>query len=259
MRSTLGAACELGPPTLADDLDSHFALFRADTSELRAVCHRLRFEVYCVDNPFESAAESRDGLEHDRLDRASTHALVVHRGLNIAVGTVRLILPARLDAPAELPFQKTCGYRDPISLGQVPLYASAEISRFGMPRRVRQALRADAGLSPDAERKLRAYDDQVSRLPILMLIRGFLMLAADNGVSHLGAMMEPALLRRVARLGIFFDPVGAPVEYHGLRQPSFVAIADMLDRVARLRPDVWQAITDRGRLAYPPMPQLAAE
>ena len=259
MRSTLEAAYELGAPALADDLDRHFALYRADTPELRAMCHRLRFEVYCVDNPFESAAESRDTLEYDQLDRASEHALVVHRALNIAVGTVRLILPARLDAPAELPFQKICGYRDPISRGLVPVHATAEISRFGMPRRVRQLLRTEAGLSRDAERDPRTDDDPVGGLPILMLIRGFLMLAAENEVSHLGALMEPAMLRRVARLGIFFDPVGPPVVYHGLRQPSFVAIADMLDRVDSLRPDVWQAITACGRLAYPTVPQIAAE
>jgi N-acyl amino acid synthase of PEP-CTERM/exosortase system len=259
MKRTLEAASELRPPALADDLDQHFALYRADTPELQEICHRLRFEVYCVDNPFESAAESRDGLELDALDRAAAHALVVHRGLNIAVGTVRLILPARLDASAELPFQKICGYRDPISLGQVPLHAAAEISRFGMPRRVRQLLRSVAGLSLDAERHMRADEELGGGLPILMLIRGFLMLAADHGVSHLGALMEPALLRRVARLGIFFDPVGPPVEYHGLRQPSFVAIADMLGRVDSLRPDVWQAITAHGRLAYPAAPRLAAE
>lgn len=259
MKRTLETAYELGPPTLADDLDRHFALYRADTPELRAICYRLRFEVYCVDNPFESAAESRDGLEHDGLDLASEHALVVHRGLNVAVGTVRLILPARLDSPVELPFQKICGYRDPISQGQVPVLAAAEISRFGMPRRVRQLLRSDAGLSRDTERHMRSDDDLVSGPPILMLIRGFLMLAAENGVSHLGALMEPALLRRVARLGIFFDPVGPPVDYHGLRQPSFVAIADMLGRVGRLRPDVWQAITARGRLVHSTVPRIAAE
>lgn len=259
MTRTLQAASELGPPALTDDLDRHFALYRADTPELRAICHRLRFEVYCLDNPFEPAAESRDGLEHDALDQAAAHALVVHRGLNIAVGTVRLILPARLDSPTELPFQRICGYRDPISLGQVPLHATGEISRFGMPRRVRQLLRSLTGLSLDTERHMRTADELGGGLPMLMLIRGFLMLAAENGVSHLGALMEPALLRLVARLGIFFDPVGPPVDYRGLRQPSFVAIADMLGRVDSLRPDVWQAITARGQLAYPAAPRLAAE
>ena len=248
-----------GRSPVAEALDRQFALYRADTPELREMCFRLRYEIYCVDNPFEPSAYQLDGLERDWLDAYADHALVVHRPTGLAVGTVRLILPARLSPPAELPFQKICGYRDPISQGLVPLHTAAEVSRFGVPRRARRLSREVSGAAAGTDGEPRTHEDLAIGLPILMLIRGFLMLASGHGIGHLSAMMEPSLLRHVARFGIFFDPVGPPVDHHGIRQPSFVAISEMLGRVDALRPDVWEAITAHGSLACAELPMIAAE
>jgi hypothetical protein len=45
-----------------------------------------------------------------------------------------------------------------------------------------------------------------------------------------------------------FNPLGPLVEYHGRRQPCWVDLGIMLDRVHAERPDVWNVITDGGRL-----------
>src|SRR3546814_18883719 len=59
--------------------------------------------------------------------------------------------------------------------------------------------------------------------------------------------MEPTLLRLLSRLGIYFDPIGPLVDYHGRRQPCYIKVSTLLARVARERPDVWEVLTDRGR------------
>jgi N-acyl amino acid synthase of PEP-CTERM/exosortase system len=60
--------------------------------------------------------------------------------------------------------------------------------------------------------------------------------------------MEPTLLRLLQTSAIYFHQVGGMVEHHGLRQPSFVHLGEMLDRVRRERPETWEFITDHGSL-----------
>ena len=61
----------------------------------------------------------------------------------------------------------------------------------------------------------------------LGLMKAIAEMSIHNGITHLTAMMEPALLRLTARLGIKFTPLGKLVEYHGQRQPCFAEIKDL--------------------------------
>src|SRR3546814_7250579 len=60
---------------------------------LRDEVFRLRYQVYCVENPFEDPAEHPDGLEHDVYDERATHCLLFHKRTESWAGTARLILP----------------------------------------------------------------------------------------------------------------------------------------------------------------------
>ena len=82
----------------------------------------------------------------------------------------------------------------------------------------------------------------------LGLIRSCVEMSVREGMTHWAAVMEPALLRLLTRLGIHFNPLGPLVEYHGQRQPCWVDLGIMLDRVHAERLDVWNVITDGGRL-----------
>jgi N-acyl amino acid synthase of PEP-CTERM/exosortase system len=73
----------------------------------------------------------------------------------------------------------------------------------------------------------------------------------DHGIDYVCAVMEPTLLRLLTRLGIHFERLGPPVEYHGLRQPVYRHLGDLLAQIRHERPDVWAVITDRGRLWKP--------
>ena len=82
----------------------------------------------------------------------------------------------------------------------------------------------------------------------LGLIRSCVEMSVREGITHWAAMMEPALLRLLTRLGIHFNPLGPLVDHHGRRQPCWVDLDVMLRRVFAERPDVWDVITDGGRL-----------
>jgi N-acyl amino acid synthase of PEP-CTERM/exosortase system len=73
-------------------------------------------------------------------------------------------------------------------------------------------------------------------------------MSVREGITHWAAMMEPALLRLLTRLGIHFNPLGPLVDHHGRRQPCWVDLDVMLRRAVDERPDVWNVITDGGRL-----------
>jgi N-acyl amino acid synthase of PEP-CTERM/exosortase system len=81
-------------------------------------------------------------------------------------------------------------------------------------------------------------------------------MAARSGVTHLCAVMEPTLLRLLARLGIHFHNLGPKVQYHGMRQPCFSDLDELLARSWVERREVWELLTRDGEL-WPVNPRLA--
>ena len=88
---------------LAAAYNEHFDVVRATTPAALDEAYRLRYQVYCVENPFENAAEHVDGREADVDDDRSVHALLVHRRTGITAGTVRVILPGEGKQSRPLP------------------------------------------------------------------------------------------------------------------------------------------------------------
>jgi len=230
---------------------NNFKIVEANTAELRELSYRLRYQVYCVENAFEDAAANSGELESDAYDDYSVHALVMHRPTGMAAGTVRLILPgADLEPP--LPFLAAYEAPAEASEPQFPSASTAEISRFAISKKFRRVARHSKAQASNTDNAAtaRAPGRHDADIVTLALIRAFIGLAAKNNVQFFCAMMEPALLRRVARLGIHFDRIGDDVEFHGRRQPSAINVSVMFDRVRQEREDVWHFITDSG--AYTP-------
>lgn len=208
---------------LTEGIESPFAVIAADTPELRLACHRLRYRIYCLEQAFEPAAENPGGLEFDDHDSHAAQAIVIHKKSGMAAASLRLILPCLARGAIPFPFLSFC---DTIDI--LPRHGVAEISRFGVSRRFHHLV----------------DDDRVTTDALLTcLIRGCVTLAAAHGISYLCALLEPALIRRVARLGVHFPAAGPLVEHHGLRQPSIICIDDVLSHLADHRPDVWAAVT----------------
>ena len=232
---------------LKDIYHRYFDVLRADSPQLLDQVYRLRYQVYCIENAFEPVADNPGERETDRYDDRSLHSLLVHRPSGTFVGTVRLILPDDDERRVDLPIRQVCadGLWTEIS-GLVPLQRTAEISRFAIAKEFRR--RAEdrgsvvGGLTESGDP--RRVIPQIS----LGLMRAIVELAVSGSMTHLFAVMEPALLRMLQRLGIHFENLGPIVDYHGHRQPCYCDLDRLLARTAQERPEVWEIITNEGRL-----------
>jgi N-acyl amino acid synthase of PEP-CTERM/exosortase system len=223
----------------ADLFKKYLTVMHANSRELLDAVFRLRFQVYCLERGFEDAAAHPDGRERDEDDARSLHFVVLYRPMkaraSIPAGTVRLILPRR---GIDLPVLRLLSIRQRRRL-DLPLTSTAEVSRFAVPREFRKRLTRDLSARPDhAFRTLGGAREAPNPLSFLLL-RAVVTMTADQGITHILAMMEPPLLRLLGRLGIEFHPIGGMVEHHGLRQPVWGAMSNIIQGIKRHRPEVW--------------------
>ena len=80
------------------------------------------------------------------------------------------------------------------------------------------------------------------------LFAGIVQMSAEQGITHWYSFMEPTLMRLLTRFGIYFKPIGPPVKFNGKRQATVAAVDEVLSGIHRERPDVWEIITDSGRV-----------
>jgi N-acyl-L-homoserine lactone synthetase len=199
----------------------------ADTPEKREAAYRLRYQVYCTERGYESCAGR---LETDQFDERAGHALLTQISTGRVVGTVRLVAPSgaiRDPGALDVPMQRVC---PPGVLRMIPRCGRiAEISRFAISKELR--------------------DDPAGSMPLrLGLLRGIVELSAAMDVSAWCAIMERGLLRLLRLSGVHFEPLGPAIEHRGLRQPTWGRIDDVLGRMRRDCPTVWNYITDFGAL-----------
>jgi N-acyl amino acid synthase of PEP-CTERM/exosortase system len=227
--------------TLLDRFNSHFDILCADTTERIRIAQRIRYQVYCIEHPHETS-RNQDGLEVDAFDSHAAQSLLVHRKSNAALGTLRLILPLADREQMSFPVQSVLDARASKELNRLPLRSTAEISRFSISRRFRRI----ADTYDNAE--CLAFINSSGALMRLGLMQALVRMSVQNGITHWCAAMEPTFQRLLAAMAIRFRPLGPLVEYHGLRQPCYGAVGDILNAVKRERPAFWSVLTDGGAL-----------
>jgi N-acyl amino acid synthase of PEP-CTERM/exosortase system len=226
------------------DLFGHYlTVIQANSKELLDSAFRLRFQVYCRERGFENAAAFPDGRERDDDDARSLHFLVLHRPTNSAIGTVRLILPR---VGIDLPVLRLVG-SEYQRRAHLPRETTAEVSRFAVPKAFGKRLLGDLWHGNGHPSITESGPRPMLSLLTFGLIRAVVMMSLAGGITHIVAMMEPALLRLLRPFGIEFHPIGKPVEHHGLRQPGWAAMAHLADRVKKCHPELWELATDAGR------------
>jgi N-acyl amino acid synthase of PEP-CTERM/exosortase system len=82
----------------------------------------------------------------------------------------------------------------------------------------------------------------------LGLLQDLLRQSIALELTHWAAVMEPKLLRMLAAMGVHTTPIGPLVSYHGLRQPCYCRISEMLEQLHHERPEHWLVLTDAGVL-----------
>jgi N-acyl-L-homoserine lactone synthetase len=211
---------------MADAIDvvrQEISIELADTPELIREAHRLRYQVYCIERGYKLDG---DGLEIDAYDVRARHVVLCHRQSGEVLGTVRLVLPSAESPAHSFPLQHVCQV---VLDEHLPIDRTAEVSRFALPKQRHGISRASAA---------------VMRLG---LVQGLVRISHELALTHWCAVMEPALLRLLQTTAIHFDPLGAPVDYHGLRQPCYADIDAILARMAQDCTEVWAFVTGDGR------------
>lgn len=209
-----------------------FTVRLVDNDELKREAQRLRYQVYCIENPFEPRNENE--LECDSFDDRAPHALLFHRDSGEPLGTVRLVLPDAASPAGSLPLHEVCT-ADMLARAELPAGRTGEISRFALSKaRFQKVLGAAAntGNGHEDSRRILAFS-------CLGLIAAVRKIARANGITHLAAIMKPALLRRIQPLGLSFDRLHGPVNHHGWRVPCYTALDRLELSLQRERPDLW--------------------
>lgn len=240
--------------SLLEIYNAFFEVVPATTPETLEMAHRLRYQVYCVENDFEASEDNPGGLEIDVYDRRSSQSILIHRATGKVAGTVRLILPDD-DGAKGLPAVTSSGGLQDLGSHLLPPQATAEISRFAISKEFRR--RVEDGRWPavnDSADCAEAARTSRRVLPhmTLGLMQAIVQMSVDNNVTHWCANVETPLLRLLKRMGIQFNPVGCLVNFHGWRQPVYGSVSDILGGIYDSRPEVWEVITRSGDLWKPP-------
>lgn len=239
--------------------NEYFELVHADTDALRMQVFLLRYQVYVVENGFETEADCMRGLgadgqpyfwEQDEFDRRSDHYLIRHRRTGYYAATARLILPNPDNLRAPYPIERHCRLdqqvADPQRRAQL-----AEISRFAVSKAFKRRLGESGSLAGVAANvDLYFEEDERRVLPhiSLGLFAAVMRMVHTHHTTHCYAVMEPALLRLLARFGVVFNRIGADVDYHGMRVPCLGIVEESLSNIHEVAPSVWELITNRGEL-----------
>lgn len=235
--------------------NEYFKLVRADNPQLVEEVYRLRYQIYCEETNYLECTLFPEQLESDEYDWRSLHILLQHRPSGHYVGTVRLVLtdPSNLEKP--FPSEELARF-DRNFAGVPPALRChvAEISRLAIlrhfphhdPRRTpRQMTRGIAG-EEHAERRLHFPQ------PMLALFFGLVQLSVDKEITHWYAIMSRSLDRLLGHFGLGLPVIGPAFELRGQRRPYFDSIKNIMDRVYWRNPNVWELLTDCGRLCQPP-------
>lgn len=226
-----------------------FDVVRCDNADLVRQAQQLRYQVYCLETGFEDPAANPCGLEIDAADDHSIHSLLVHKPSGIVAGTVRLILPQEKKTDCGLAALAVSPVLQGKGEDNLPKARTAEISRFSISKEFRK--RIEDSLYPaavDEEGEPTWLGRRALPSITLGLMRAIVAMTREAEMSHVVAVVEPALVRLLFRLGINFERTGERVTYHGERYPVFRNMSELLDEIYLRRPEIWHVITEGGKV-----------
>ncbi|WP_166259966.1 PEP-CTERM/exosortase system-associated acyltransferase [Marinobacter salicampi] len=234
--------------------NSVFNVQLATSPEVINEVYEVRYQVYCIDRPFEDPNCFADKREHDSYDPRSAHALIRHRITGDSVAAVRLVMTGDNPENADFPMEGHCVPHMDLdaqsAIAEAPREKIAEISRMAVSREFRRRLNEDKSVSGISDSAYYSDSENGKRaMPYISLglFAAILQMSVKHGITHWMAVMEPAQLRLLKRFGVEFDHVGPVIEYHGRRRPAFTEAASLIEGIRLRRPDVWSLITADGK------------
>lgn len=221
----------------------------AASEGLKHEVYKLRYQVYCLETGFEKHEKFPDRLEFDENDRHSCHYLIRHRSTGNYIATTRLILPDTANRDYLFPVERHSQIADSELLQSIPRHNLAELSRFCVSKEFRRR-KSERHLlmTIDADSEAVTQEEKRSSSHLtLALFACAIRMSYENNIHYWYAIMEPALMRVISRLGIHFTGIGPLANYNGIRQPCVIKVEDLLDSVARKDLRYWNMLTNNGQ------------
>jgi N-acyl amino acid synthase of PEP-CTERM/exosortase system len=235
-----------------DHFNQYFEMVPAISDELRIEVFKLRYQVYCIENGpktgFKNPLDHPEGMEFDEYDSRSVHYLIRHRKSERFMATVRLILPDvnKTSFPIEINSQ----IENVSLLKAIPRHNLGELSRFCVSKEFRQRKNEQHLLTTydvDSEIVFMQEEKRNSSNLTLALFACAIKMSSENNIHYWYALMEPALMRLISKLGIHFVEIGPLVNFYGMRQPCVIKVNDLLDSIAKKNIDYWNMLTHNGK------------
>ncbi len=235
--------------SIIDAFNEYFEMIPANTDALKEEVYKLRYQVYCLEKGF--LEPNANGLEFDEYDAYSSHYLIRHRETNSYMATTRLILPNRKNPEKLFPMEAYNQIDNIERLKTIRRTNLAEMSRFCVSKQFRRrANERDLLITNDTDESRYSPRENASSAHLtLALFACAIRMSAEHNIDYWYAIMEPALKRVVARLGVHFvemGPASLSKHYYGVRAPYAIKVYDLLNDVAEKDLNYWNMLTHYG-------------
>ena len=239
---------------IVDHFDQYFEMVPAISDELKNEVYKLRYQVYCIENNFESPDQFPDEMEFDDFDQHSVHYLIRHHRSGDYAATVRLILPDANNPKKLFPLEEYCKIDNVAVMQTINRKHLGEISRLCVSKAFKKRKNEANTLAAIGSGEQDFFSlDEKRTFPLISLalmaccIKG----SYENDIRYTYGTMEPPWFRFISALGIDFRKIGPLSEYHGKRWPTLINGTEMLDCLAEKNPDIWNLLTNRGCFLQP--------
>jgi N-acyl amino acid synthase of PEP-CTERM/exosortase system len=242
-QSAVAAHC--AQSSLINIYQKYFEYHIVQTAEDRLSAYQLRYDVYCEENDYLSKTENPSGQERDACDAHSVQSILRHIGSNRVAGTVRMVLPLADKPGCGQPARLFSDVLATLPDSVLPHATTGEISRFAIHPSFRRRLGDGLYARIFAGDELAAPDFDPRRIIphiTLGLFASIFEMVRNEKITHLCAVIDPALLRILGRLGLRFHKAGGPVEFHGVRQPVYASGDELLANLLQEQPDIYDLI-----------------
>ncbi|MGB1262287.1 MAG: PEP-CTERM/exosortase system-associated acyltransferase [Cognaticolwellia sp.] len=202
--------------------NQYFQIQFADTKALRQEAFKIRYGVYSHELGWEP--ENSLGMETDECDDYAYHCLLQHRRTGVYAGCVRLVIPPYHEPNLQLPFERNClqsARTDIVDSTKLPRGSFGEISRLAVLSSFRR--RATEKRKPyvinSMDPSIVFTEDEQRNFPNIAIGLYLASVSLAEICNHRGVfvMMDPRLNRTLCRIGLQFQQVGDPMDYHGKR------------------------------------------
>jgi N-acyl amino acid synthase of PEP-CTERM/exosortase system len=236
--------------SILDAFNQYFEMIPADSKELKQEVYKLRYQVYCLERGFEDLENHPDGMEHDEYDIRSSHYLIRHIKTGSYMATTRLVLPDKQNLDNPFPVEAHSQIDNVALLQTMQRPNLAELSRFCVSKEFRRRKNEqDLIITNDTDNSRSLSERKHSASITLALFACAVRISSEHNIHYWIALIEPALKRVVAPLGINVTEIGPLVDYHGMRFPCAISVNDVLQGANDKDFSYWEMLTNNGEFS----------